>query len=187
MDSKSEVPIWQKKSMPEIVASHSQNPLPRRLIWLVVDDVRSMANVGSFFRTADAFGIAGIILCGISPKPPHREIHKTALGAEDTVQWESFDDIESALVWLRSEYKAAIWALEQVQGAVPLQSLTSQLPQSVPVALVVGNEVDGVSETALSLVDGCVEIPQFGEKHSLNVSVAAGVALWELIRDTGTI
>ena len=147
---------------------------------VVLDNIRSMHNVGSVFRTADAFLIQGIYLCGYTPQPPHRDIHKTALGATDTVSWKYFRDIGEALQELKGEgYK--IFAVEQVENSVPLQEFAAQ--HSGKTVVVFGNEVSGVGEEALRFCDGSVEIPQWGMKHSLNVSVAAGIVLWELVRD----
>jgi 23S rRNA (guanosine2251-2'-O)-methyltransferase len=146
---------------------------------VVLDNIRSMHNVGSVFRTGDAFLIRAIYLCGYTPRPPHRDIHKTALGATETVAWEYFPSAASAVSALK-ENGYTVLAVEQVEGSMPLQSLTVQ--HSGPLAVVFGNEVDGVNEEVLALCDGSVEIPQFGMKHSLNVSVAAGIVLWELVR-----
>ncbi|MDP4148703.1 MAG: RNA methyltransferase [Bacteroidota bacterium] len=146
---------------------------------VVLDNIRSMHNVGSVFRTGDAFLIRAIYLCGYTPRPPHRDIHKTALGATETVSWEYFPTAGSAIAALK-ENGYTVFAVEQVEGSLPLQRLTAQ--HSGPLAVVFGNEVEGVNEEALALCDGSVEIPQWGMKHSLNVSVAAGIVLWELVR-----
>ena len=146
---------------------------------VVLDNIRSMHNVGSVFRTADAFLIQRICLCGYTPQPPHRDIHKTALGATDTVEWTYFQDTRTALAQLKEEgYK--IYAIEQVEQSIPLQGFTTQ--HSGKTVVVFGNEVSGVGEEALKLCDGSVEIPQWGMKHSLNISIAAGIVLWELAR-----
>jgi|SRR5216684_3228806 len=146
---------------------------------VVLDNIRSMHNVGSVFRTADAFLIEGIYLCGYTPQPPHRDIHKTALGATETVDWKYFQDIRTALAQLKEEgYK--IFAIEQVAQSIPLQEFATQ--HSGKTVVVFGNEVTGVGEEALKLCDGSVEIPQWGMKHSLNISIAAGIVLWELAR-----
>lgn len=147
---------------------------------VVLDNIRSMHNVGSVFRTGDAFLIRGIYLCGYTPRPPHRDIHKTALGATETVEWKYFQDIREALQQLKEEgYK--IFAVEQVDKSIPLQELAAQ--HSGKTVVVFGNEVSGVGEEALKLCDGSVEIPQWGMKHSLNISIAAGIVLWELARE----
>jgi len=147
---------------------------------VVLDNIRSMHNVGSVFRTADAFLIRGIYLCGYTPQPPHRDIHKTALGATETVEWKYFQDIREALKELKEEgYR--VFAVEQVENSVPLQEMARQ--HSEKTVVVFGNEVSGVGEEALKLCDGSVEIPQWGMKHSLNISIAAGIVLWELARN----
>ena len=148
-------------------------------IRIVLDNVRSMHNVGSVFRTADAFLIEGIDLCGYTPRPPHRDIHKTALGATETVAWTSSDDAKALVLRLQQEgYE--VWAVEQVKGSVMLQEL--DICTDDRLAIVFGNEVDGVQEDVIALCKGCIEIPHLGMKHSLNISVAAGVVLWELCR-----
>lgn len=144
---------------------------------LVLDNVRSLYNVGSVFRTADAFLCAGICLCGITACPPHKEIHKTALGAEDSVAWRFFDNTVDALSYLRQEgYTIVI--VEQIEGSKVLSEAVFEAGKSY--ALVFGHEVKGVDEAALAMGDWCVEIPQFGTKHSLNISVSVGVVLWEM-------
>ena len=147
---------------------------------VVLDNIRSMHNVGSVFRTADAFLIQGIYLCGYTPQPPHRDIHKTALGATETVEWKYFQDIREALKELKEEgYR--VFAVEQVEKSISLQEMARQ--HSGKTVVVFGNEVSGVGEEALKLCDGSVEIPQWGMKHSLNISIAAGIVLWELARN----
>jgi 23S rRNA (guanosine2251-2'-O)-methyltransferase len=146
---------------------------------LLLENIRSMHNVGSVFRTADAFLAEAIYLCGYTPRPPHRDIHKTALGATETVAWKYLEKTVDAIKLLKKEdYR--ILAVEQVSGSVPLQRF--KLLSGDKIALIFGNEVLGVSEEVLEYCDGCIEIPQFGMKHSLNVSVAAGMVLWELVR-----
>jgi tRNA G18 (ribose-2'-O)-methylase SpoU len=149
-------------------------------IVLVLDNVRSMHNVGSVFRTADAFLIEAIFLCGYTPQPPHRDIQKTALGATETVSWKYFPTTWGAIESLKSDgYE--VWAVEQVQGSIELQDLSYTPGEKI--ALVFGNEADGVQENLIPLCKGAIEIPQMGMKHSLNISVAVGVVLWELCRD----
>lgn len=146
---------------------------------VILDNIRSMHNVGSVFRTADAFLLKGIYLCGYTPRPPHRDIHKTALGATDTVDWTYFATTLEAVESLKQEgYK--IYAIEQAEGSMLLNS--TDLPVRENLAVVFGNEVDGVSSEVIKQCDGCIEIPQWGMKHSLNISVAAGIVLWELVR-----
>ena len=141
---------------------------------IVLDNIRSLSNVGAFFRTADAFRIGALYLCGITACPPHREIHKTALGADETVKWRYFDTTDAACQALKAEgYK--IYAVEQIEGSVPLQDFEFE-PKT---AYLLGNEVEGVSETALPYCDGAIELPQEGTKHSLNVSVCAGIVMWK--------
>jgi 23S rRNA (guanosine2251-2'-O)-methyltransferase len=146
---------------------------------LLLENIRSMHNVGSVFRTADAFLAEAIYLCGYTPQPPHRDIHKTALGATETVTWKYIENSVDAVKLLKAEgYR--ILAVEQVSDSVPLQRF--KLLSGEKIVLIFGNEVVGVREELLDYCDGCIEIPQFGMKHSLNVSVAAGMVLWELVR-----
>lgn len=154
---------------------------PKRPVLLVLDNIRSALNVGSAFRTADGFALQGIVLCGISAQPPHREILKTALGATETVEWEYESDVRQAVEKLQAD-GWQIWAVEQAEGSIPLQDFNPTPEQ--PIALVFGNEVNGVSEAVMDIVDGAVEIPQFGAKHSLNVSVCIGIVAWEIVRKT---
>ena len=143
-------------------------------IIIVLDNIRSLSNVGAFFRTADAFRIGELYLCGITACPPHREIHKTALGADETVKWRYFETTEAACQALKAEgYK--VFAVEQVEGNVPLHNFNFE-PKT---AYILGNEVEGVSEEALPYCDGAIELPQEGTQHSLNVSVCAGIVMWE--------
>jgi tRNA G18 (ribose-2'-O)-methylase SpoU len=146
---------------------------------VVLDNVRSQYNVGSVFRTSDAFRVECIYLCGISATPPHQEIHKTALGAEDTVNWEYFKDTKEAILKLKSE-GYYIYSIEQVEGSVMLENL--QLDASKKYAVVLGNEVKGVQQEVVDLSDGCIEIPQYGTKHSLNVSTTAGIIIWDFFK-----
>ncbi len=146
---------------------------------VVLDNIRSMHNVGSLFRTADAFGCLKLLLCGITGTPPHREIQKTALGSEETVSWVHYADTVTAVQDLKQAGYYCL-ALEQAEGSIMLQDLV--LPLGQPVALVLGNEVEGVQQQVVDACDACLEIPQLGHKHSLNVSVAAGVAMWEIAK-----
>lgn len=174
---------YPKKSMdelhrlsPEALAGQERNP-----VWIVLDQVRSMHNVGSVFRTSDAFHISGIVLCGLTPRPPHRDIHKTALGATDTVPWEYEASVASVLQRFKMKgYK--IFAVEQTHNSSALQHVSCSARDRV--VLIFGNEVNGVSEEALALCDGSIEIPQWGSKHSFNISVSVGIVLWELIRSS---
>ncbi len=146
---------------------------------LVLDNVRSALNVGSAFRTADAFAITQIYLCGITATPPHREILKTALGATDTIPWAYFPTPLEAIGKLKEEGWTVL-AVEQAEGAVELQNF--QFNPGEKYALIFGNEVGGVSDEAMEIVDGCLEIPQFGTKHSLNIAVSIGVVVWDLFK-----
>jgi tRNA G18 (ribose-2'-O)-methylase SpoU len=137
-----------------------------------------MNNIGSIFRSSDCFGVEKLYLCGISGTPPHREIHKTALGAENSVPWTYAESTLEVCKNLKDQgYK--IMAIEQVENSTPLGSF--KLEKDQPYALILGNEVDGVSQEVLDLCDICIEIPQYGTKHSFNVSVCAGIVLWELL------
>lgn len=147
---------------------------------VVLDDVRSMYNIGSVFRTADAFRVERVCLCGITATPPHPEIHKTALGGEDSVSWQYFATAQEAVRQLRSE-GFFVYAVEQCEGSTKLQQLPPVL-QPHAYAVVLGNEVKGVHQEVVDLCDGCLEIPQFGTKHSMNVSVTAGIIIWEFAR-----
>lgn len=145
---------------------------------VVMDNIRSMHNVGSVFRTADAFLISGICLCGFTPQPPHRDIHKTALGATDSVDWLYYENTVDAVLALKARgYK--VLAIEQTEGSIMLDEYVDK---QMPTAFVFGNEVDGVSDEVIQVCDGVIEIPQWGMKHSLNISVAAAVVLWEFVR-----
>lgn len=144
---------------------------------MVLDNIRSLHNVGSVFRTADAFRLQGIYLCGITACPPAAEIHKTALGAEDTVAWEYFEGTMTAVDKLKAE-GFEVLAVEQVEGSYKLGSF--QIDPQKKYALVMGNEVKGVRQDVVDACDGALEIPQYGMKHSLNVSVSAGIVMWDI-------
>lgn len=146
---------------------------------VVLDNVRSQYNVGSVFRTSDAFRVDCIYLCGISATPPHQEIHKTALGAEDTVNWEYYKDTKEAIIKLKSE-GYYIYSVEQVEESIMLENL--QLDYTKKYAVVLGNEVKGVQQEVVDISDGCIEIPQYGTKHSLNVSTTAGIIIWDFFK-----
>jgi tRNA G18 (ribose-2'-O)-methylase SpoU len=146
---------------------------------LVLDDIRSLHNIGSVFRTADAFLIEKIYLCGITATPPNKEIHKTALGATDTVAWEHHKNVLEVIEDLKKENVITL-AIEQVESAVFLQDF--KVEPNKKYALVFGNEVFGVSQEAVAQCDGCIEIPQLGTKHSLNISVSAGIVVWDLFQ-----
>ena len=164
---------------------------------VVLDDVRSLYNVGSVFRSCDAFRVEAVYLCGITATPPNAEIHKTALGGEDSVDWEYFKTTEEAVEKLKQK-GYFVYSIEQVEGSTKLQNLpeaheelfnkenesekqeNSSLPKGY--AVIFGNEVKGVKQNIVDMSDGCLEIPQFGTKHSLNVSVTAGIVVWEFAK-----
>lgn len=146
---------------------------------VVLDSVRSLHNVGSVFRTADAFLLEAVYLCGITSTPPHAEIHKTALGAENTVNWEYYEDTLSVVADLKIK-GYTVFAIEQAVGSTKLTDL--QLDPTKKYAVILGNEVKGVQQTVVDACDNCIEIPQFGTKHSLNVSVTGGIIIWEMFK-----
>ncbi|WP_316784481.1 RNA methyltransferase [Pedobacter frigiditerrae] len=150
-----------------------QEKLP---VVVVLDNVRSMHNVGSVFRTADGFSIEKVILCGITAQPPHREIEKTALGATQSVEWEHFEDTLAAIDSLR-EQGYQIIAIEQAENSTMLNTFKPSV--AAKYALIFGNEVNGVSDEAMQNIDECIEIPQFGTKHSFNIVISAGIVLWD--------
>jgi len=146
---------------------------------VVLDNVRSQHNIGSIFRTCDAFLIEAIYLCGISATPPHKEIHKTALGAEESVNWKYFESVMQAVEHLQAN-GYVLWGVEQTQSSASLEKFIMETGKRY--ALIFGNEVRGIGQEALDCCEGCIEIPQFGTKHSFNVSVSAGIVLWECYR-----
>jgi len=151
-------------------------------LMLVLDNIRSLNNIGSVFRTADAFRIEGIYLCGITATPPHRDIHKTALGATDSVYWEYREKTTDAISELK-EKDYLVYSVEQTEGALLLDQI--QFSGSQKYALVFGHEIRGVDQKVVDMSDQCIEIPQYGTKHSLNIAVAAGIVIWELFRHRG--
>jgi tRNA G18 (ribose-2'-O)-methylase SpoU len=147
-------------------------------ITVVLDNIRSCNNIGSVFRTSDALLIEKVILCGISATPPNKEIHKTALDAEKSVPWSYFEETEDAVKQLKeSGYR--VFAVEQVENSISLPDFTPEKDQKL--ALVFGNEVKGVQQSVVNICDGAIEIPQYGTKHSFNISVSAGIVLWDLV------
>lgn len=146
-------------------------------IIIIADNIRSLNNIGSLFRTSDSFAIQKIYLCGITATPPNREIHKTALGAELTVEWEYIKDTKEAVRQVK-EQGYTVAAIEQVEGAIMLDKLEVSTNQKY--AVIMGNEVDGVSQDVVDICDMSIEIPQYGTKHSLNVAVACGIAVWTI-------
>jgi tRNA G18 (ribose-2'-O)-methylase SpoU len=146
---------------------------------LILDNIRSLNNIGSVFRTADAFLIEKIYLCGITAIPPNKEIHKTALGATETVDWEYAEDVLTVIQNLKDE-GIKTYAIEQVENAIYLQNLSVDTTEKY--ALIFGNEVFGVNQKAIEICDGTIEIPQLGTKHSLNIAVSAGIVVWDLFK-----
>jgi 23S rRNA (guanosine2251-2'-O)-methyltransferase len=149
----------------------------KRKLILILDNVRSLNNVGSVFRTADAFLVEAIYLCGITGTPPNKEIYKTALGADETVSWQYFENTMDALQACKAK-GYSVYAVEQAEGSTMLNHFTTP---ANGLALVFGNEVDGVDEAIINAADGCIEIPQEGSKHSLNISVSLGIVVWAVI------
>ncbi|PXX96208.1 RNA methyltransferase [Marinifilum breve] len=160
-----------RKSIDEFKAS-DKTP-----IIIVLDNVRSLNNIGSVFRTSDALLIEAVYLCGITATPPHRELHKTALGAEDSVQWEYFKNTEDAVAKLK-ENGFDVYSVEQAENSLSLENFETNASKKY--ALIFGNEVKGVQQKIVDASDGCIEIPQFGTKHSFNISVSCGIVLWDL-------
>lgn len=157
------------------------NKLP---LVVILDNVRSLHNIGSVFRTSDAFRVECIYLCGITATPPHPEMHKTALGAEFTVDWKYVNNAVEAVDNLRQE-GYIVFSIEQVENSIMLENI--QLEQGKRYAVVLGNEVKGVQQEVIDHSDGCIEIPQYGTKHSLNVSVTAGIVIWDLFKQLKTL
>lgn len=157
------------------------NKLP---LVVILDNVRSLHNIGSVFRTSDAFRVECIYLCGIAATPPHPEMHKTALGAEFTVDWKYVNNAVEAVDNLRQE-GYIVFSIEQAENSIMLENI--QLEQGKRYAVVLGNEVKGVQQEVIDHSDGCIEIPQYGTKHSLNVSVTAGIVIWDLFKQLKTL
>ena len=149
---------------------------------VVLDNVRSMYNIGSVFRTADAFRIEEVLLCGITATPPSNEIHKTALGAEESVEWKYFNDTMDAVSYLK-EKGYMLCSIEQCEGGVMLNEFQIEVGERY--AVFMGNEVKGVQQCVIDECDKCIEIPQYGTKHSMNVSVTAGIVMWEFAKNRG--
>jgi 23S rRNA (guanosine2251-2'-O)-methyltransferase len=151
---------------------------------IVLDNVRSLNNIGSIFRTADAFLVESVYLCGITATPPHREIQKTALGATESVSWRYFNNILEGIKELKNE-GVSIIAIEQAEESMSPEKFTIEPGRRY--ALVFGHEVKGVSQVVMDICDGCIEIPQYGTKHSFNIAVSAGIVLWELFKKVDTM
>ncbi|HXS38509.1 MAG TPA: RNA methyltransferase [Flavipsychrobacter sp.] len=173
--------MFTKKKMEELdrINPEEIHSINKNNIIIILDDVRSMHNVGSVFRTCDAFAAEAIYLCGYTPTPPHRDIHKTALGATETVKWQHFEKTIDAVV-AAQQAGHKIFAVEQTHNSTALNQFTWY---GEKIALVFGNEVSGVNEQVLRVADGSIEIPQWGSKHSLNISVSVGIVLWEMVRN----
>ena len=159
------------------ISAEEYKSSPKTPLIVILDNIRSLNNIGSIFRTADAFLIEKIYLCGITAKPPHKDIHKTALGATESVDWEYVENITELLKHLK-ERNINILSIEQTEGSIPLQQF--KVDQNTIYAVVFGNEVKGVSQDVVSKSDAVIEIPQWGTKHSLNISVSVGVVIWDL-------
>ncbi len=160
---------------PGVEEFKKQEKLP---VTVILDNVRSMHNVGSIFRTSDGFAVEQVFLCGITGQPPHREIEKTALGATQSVDWKYFPEITEAIRLLKTE-RYQIIAVEQAKKSTMLNNF--QPSDNTKYALIFGNEVNGVSDEAMDLIDACIEIPQFGTKHSFNIVISAGIVLWDFL------
>jgi len=148
-------------------------------IIIILDDIRSLHNIGSVFRSSDAFLVEKIYLCGITAVPPNKEIHKTALGATETVTWEHAENVLEVIEKLKKE-NVAVYAIEQTENSIMLNDFQPELNKKY--ALIFGNEVKGVNQKAINISDGVIEIPQLGSKHSLNISVTAGIVIWDLFQ-----
>ena len=169
-----------KKTTNELnrLTSNSYSNSLKTPVWIILENLRSAHNIGSFFRTADAFGLAGISICGYSARPPHKQLDKVALGATESVEWLGFDNtIDAIMESKKNGY--TVFGVEQIHQAYSLENMPC--PKN-GIALVFGNEVNGIEEETLTLCDGAIEVPQFGIKHSLNVSVCGGSVLWEATR-----
>jgi len=175
-----------KLTMPELnrLSVEEFRTVEKNRVTIVLDNIRSQNNVGSVFRTADAFLAEEILLCGITATPPHREIHKTALGATESVKWRYFEHTADALAELRTNEYLVI-AVEQTNQSIPLNEFHP--PEGRKLALLFGNEVNGIDDRLLEMADLSVEIPQFGTKHSINISVSVGIVLWDLLVRSGEI
>jgi 23S rRNA (guanosine2251-2'-O)-methyltransferase len=167
-----------KNSELERLSVDEYKEIEKTPITVVLDNIRSCNNIGSVFRTSDALLIEKVVLCGITATPPNKDIHKTALDAEKSVPWEYFEETETAVKKLK-EMGYIVWAVEQVVNSIMLPYFTPEKDQKL--ALVFGNEVKGVQQSVIDLCHGAIEIPQYGTKHSFNISVSAGIVLWDLV------
>lgn len=170
-----------KKSILELdrLSTEQYQQVDKLSFVVVLDNIRSLNNIGSVFRTSDAFLVEEIYLCGITATPPHTDIHKTALGAENSVKWSYFADTVEAVDKLHS-LGYTVYSIEQVVNSIPLHTI--QLQKGHKYAVILGNEVKGVQQVVVDKCDGCIEIPQYGTKHSLNVSVTAGLVIWDFFK-----
>jgi 23S rRNA (guanosine2251-2'-O)-methyltransferase len=168
-----------KLTMPELqrMTVEEFKAAPKIPLVIVLDNIRSQNNTGSVFRTADAFLLRGVFLCGITATPPHREIQKTALGATESVDWQYFPTTKEAILYLREE-GYTILAVEQTEGSTMLHDFRPEPCEKL--AVIFGNEINGIEDEALGMADGFLEIPQYGTKHSINVSVAVGIVIWDV-------
>ncbi len=169
-----------KKTLEELdrISVSGYKQLEKNQIVVILDNVRSAHNVGSVFRTCDAFLVEKLVLCGITPQPPNNEIHKTALGATESVEWQYFEKTEDAINYLRDE-QYQLYSIEQANNSIALNSFTKLHKKKI--AFIFGHEVYGVEQKVIDFCDGCIEIPQFGTKHSLNVSVCVGITLYYMV------
>jgi 23S rRNA (guanosine2251-2'-O)-methyltransferase len=171
----------EKKTMPELNRLNNNEALqaPKIPVVLLLDNIRSMNNVGSIFRTCDGFAVHTLFLCGLTPAPPHRDISKTALGATDSVPWQYAEDTLNLIKQLKAkDYE--VFAIEQVHNSISLENVKFTTDKKY--AIVMGNELEGVDQNVIDACHGTIEIPQGGAKHSFNVSVSAGVVLWECFK-----
>jgi len=172
--------MFAKKNMDELHRPDMEvlKKMQRHPVYIILDDIRSMQNVGSVFRTSDAFLVKEILLCGYTPTPPHRDINKSALGATETVPWRHADSTSDAVDWCKKN-NITTFAIEQTHNSTTLSDF--KWTGEKPIALVFGNEVNGVNDEVLSKIEGVLEVPQWGHKHSLNISVCVGIVLWACI------
>jgi tRNA G18 (ribose-2'-O)-methylase SpoU len=172
-----------KKTMDELqrLSADEFKAAEKTPIVVILENIRSMHNVGSVFRTCDGFRIEKLLLCGFTPKPPHRDIHKTALGATESVHWASYENTTDAIDELK-KMDYTVYAVEQAHNSILLHDI--DMDQNRKIAIIFGNEAEGVTNESIEAADGCIEIPQAGSKHSFNISVAVGIVLWELFKRT---
>jgi tRNA G18 (ribose-2'-O)-methylase SpoU len=172
-----------KKTMDELqrLSADEFKAAEKTPVVVILENIRSMHNVGSVFRTCDGFRIEKLLLCGFTPKPPHRDIHKTALGATESVNWASYENTTDAIDELK-KMGYTVYAVEQTYNSILLHDI--DMAHNRKIAIIFGNEAEGVTNESIAAADACIEIPQAGSKHSFNISVAAGIVLWELFKRT---